>query len=251
MPAMTTTRLSRHACTLIIVLAAPGGLGCDSGGSSGGGHAGSGGSGAGGAPGGDSLIDDMEDKDGSILGIEGRQGAWYTYNDETAGGTQAPEVGKDFAMATLAPPRGDSTAAANTSGEGFTDWGAGVGFDLDNTGTTKATYDASAFSGIKLYAKIGPGSSKSLRINVVDKQTAPEGGICKEADAECFDDFGAGVALTEEWKEITLAFADLTQQGFGKKFDAVDASALYAIHFQVDAGSKFDLWIDDVSFTNE
>ena len=250
-----------YVSLVIAALAAPTVIGCDSGGSStgtgtggsgGSGGSGGGGGGAAGSPGGSLLIDDMEDQDGSINAVDGRDGAWYTYNDETATGTQAPAVAKDFTMKAVTPARGDSGFAANTTGSGFTSWGAGMGFDLNNAGAAAKPYDASAHSGISFYARTGAGAGKGLRGNVADKQTTVEGGICKETATvhECFDDFGADVTITTEWKQVTLKFASMKQGGFAKAFPKLATNGLYAIHFQVDANVKFDLWIDDVSFVD-
>ena len=74
------------------------------------------------------LVDDLEDGDDAILDDGGRRGGWYTFNDETDG-TQSPP-GTGFVPSPGGA--GDSAYAAGTSGGGFTEWGAGMGFDLNN-----------------------------------------------------------------------------------------------------------------------
>ncbi|HEX7671801.1 MAG TPA: hypothetical protein VF395_19540 [Polyangiaceae bacterium] len=195
-----------------------------------------------------SMIDDMEDKDGSILAAEGRVGAWYTYNDTT--GTQVPPAGQmGFDMTALNPPRGTSTYGATTSGSGFTTWGAGIGFDLNNDGTAKQPYDASAYKGVTFWAKAGAGGIKNIRLNVQDAQTAPEGGICdKTATKGCNDHRGTAVLLTEDWKQFTFAFDAMKVVGFGQVFPTFQTNKLFAIQFQASQNVKFDIWLDDIAF---
>lgn len=233
-----------------------GGAGGGSGGSSNGGSSSGGTTSAGGStssgtnPGKTSLIDDMEDGDGSILAVEGRVGAWYTYNDETATGTQTPGVGLDFSMTPLNPPRDGSTFGANTVGSGFETWGSGFGFDFSNVGGTKMGYDASKFTGITFWAKVGAGTTGVIRVNIGDKATTPEGGVCDMAGGKCSDDFGAGISVTEEWKQYTINFADMAQVGWSMVLlPSIDKSSLYSVHFQTAAMSSFDIWIDDIAFT--
>src|SRR5262249_25593922 len=100
------------------------------------------------------LIDNMEDGDASILMQGGRVGVWYTFNDMTVGGVQVPPAGANF-IPDLIPGGGQngSTRAAHTTGSGFTTWGAGMGFDLNNNGMTKLPYNAGAFTGISFWGK--------------------------------------------------------------------------------------------------
>jgi hypothetical protein len=208
-----------------------------------------GGSSTGGAPAGLSMIDDMEDGDGSILASEGRKGAWYTYNDETATAMQEPAVGLPFEMAPNNPPRDGSAFSANTKGSGFMTWGSGYGFDFNNAGagTTKAAYDASMYAGITFYARIGAGSTGAVRFNVGDGNTTPEGGVC--AVGKCSDDFGKDINLTEAWQRFDIKFADMTQVGWSMVLlPALDAKTLYSVHFQTGIDKSFDLWVDDVAF---
>ena len=198
----------------------------------------------------DDVIDDMEDGDGAIIEEgTGRIGAWYTYNDESEGGEQTPAMGSDFVMETLPEPRGESTQAAHTVGQGFDDWGAGVGFDLNGPdGADKGTYDASGYAALSFWAKRGEAGPSTVLVTLNDDQTSPEGGECDEAADECHDHFGAVVRLSDQWELHTVKFADLAQEGWGKAFDAAHVNALYAIQFQIASSETFDLWIDDIGF---
>jgi hypothetical protein len=221
------------------------------------GGTGVGGTGAGGTTTGPtdlSMIDDMEDMDGSILAAEGRVGAWYSYNDATTTGTQVPPaLQPGFAMSAITPPRGTSTFAANTTGSGFTTWGAGIGFDLNNgggdSGAGKQPYDASQYKGITFWAKAGPSGIGNIRMNVQDAQTAPDGGICSTtATKGCNDHRGTAVLLTKDWKQFTFTFDSLKQMGFGMAYPTFQTNKLYAIQFQAGAKVTFDFWLDDIAF---
>lgn len=193
------------------------------------------------------LIDDMEDpeKGPSIIPSSGRVGVWYTFNDETPDGIQTPAADA-FEPDVLEVPREGSQYAARTTGSGFTDWGAGFGFDLKNDGLSKLPYDASGFQGIKFWAIAGDYSTTQVWVGFSDINTDPEGGNCKE----CNDFFGLEIALKAgEWTEHTLYFADTAQREFGDPVEAgLDASTLFAIQFTFEAGETFDVWIDDVEF---
>jgi hypothetical protein len=195
------------------------------------------------------LVDDMEGATGSILAKAGRVGAWYIYNDATAGATQMPGV--PFLPSTVEPPRGASTYAARMQGSGFTTWGAGMGLNFNDPGdgdggSVKGTYDASAVGGITFWAKIGTGSVASVRVNISTKETDPSGGTCTPA-AKCSDHFGKSINLTTDWVQYTIKFGDLTQLGWGQTVPKFNPAAIYACQFQVGKGTTFDVWIDDVA----
>jgi hypothetical protein len=228
------------------------------GGATGTGTGGSGGSGGSagdttadtGAPGAIDMIDDMEDNDGSIAAVNGRVGAWYTYNDLTMAATQVPKQGDPFTM--TAGGRDGSGYAANTHGGGFTVWGAGYGFNFKDPGdgaggSNKSVYDASAYSGITFWAKAGPTSDKGLRVNVSNKETDPAGGTCAPMD-KCSDHFGSPVTLTGEWAKYTLPFNKMAQSGWGQSVAKFDVSTLYAVQFQVGKNAMFDISIDEIAF---
>ncbi len=191
-------------------------------------------------------IDDGEDQNGSILS---NMGAWYTYNDMTAGATQAPTVGDPFMMSPVPKPNASSQYAANTTGNGFTTWGAGFGFDLNNDGVTKKAFDASQYAGVTFWALAGAGATTSIRFNIGDSQTTPEAGKC---GMKCSDDFGAQITLTNDWKQYTFRFADLKTVNWSMQgLTAIDKAGLYYMHFQASQNTTFDIWVDDISFFTE
>ncbi|WP_438022914.1 CIA30 family protein [Sorangium sp. So ce233] len=197
------------------------------------------------------MIDDMEDNDNAINAAGGRVGYWYTFNDGTEGAKQEPPPDPEgtgetpFTMTALEPARGQSTYAARSWGSGFEEWGAGFGFDLNSPEGEKASYDASAYTGITFWAK---GTARGATVMISDPSTDPAGGLCTD---KC-DKWAKSLALTEEWQQFTIPFADLKQGGWGTEATttAIDASKLYSIQFQVGIAPEFDVYIDDLAFYN-
>ena len=96
-------------------------------------------------------------------------------------------------------------------------------------------------------ARAAKGASPYVRFKIPDANTDPDAKVC----TECFNDFGIGIELTEEWTRYEVPFTELKQEGgWGNpRPPGVDATKLMALQWQVAAaGSAFDIWIDDVSF---
>ncbi len=153
------------------------------------------------------------------------------------------------AIPATAPVAGH-TLAANTTGSGFNTYGAGMAFDFNNDGITYGAYDASSFTGICLWARVGPGADSDghvIRMRILDANSVPQGGVCNADPASgtslCYDGFGADLTLTAEWQELTLPWADLTQQGWGTPEAAIDAKALYSVDFDSGTSDAFDTWV--------
>jgi hypothetical protein len=249
------SRIAGAAVAAALALAACAGSGDGAGGGdddddgSGGAHPDAGGPGPG--PGDDpilpeNLIDDLDDGDGSILPRGGRVGAWYTYNDKSPMGEQAPPAGLPFV-----PTPGGVTEAgyyANTTGRGFGVWGAGMGFDLNSTIQSKGTYDASAFQGIQFRAK-GSGPVRAA-VMIEDVISADVGGACQPNPMPgqgCDDGHGSVLLLTPEWTTYTLPFAQIKQAGWGKVVP-FDATKIMSVQFNVDKNQVFDVSIDEIGF---
>jgi endoglucanase len=194
---------------------------------------------------GDYVIDDAEDNNNQVLLQKGRNGYWYTFLDK-AGSTITPPLQSKFLMSP-AGANGSTHAArmmGKVAGSGAPLF-AGMGFSFTDP---KAPYDASAFTGVSFYAKIGPGSSANVRLKVPDVNTDPAGKAC----TECFNDFGADLTLTDQWKRYTVPFATMKQMdGWGAPHPAsIDKSKLFALQWQVtDQGASYDVWVDNVQFT--
>jgi len=185
----------------------------------------------------DNMIDDLEDNDGSILQLGSRVGAWYTYHDATAGGTQTPEMGIAFVPQDCGHA---SVKCARTSGSGFKDYGAGFGFDFNNSGSAKGIYDVGSFTGVAFWAKGTP-----FRLKVLTSATVPaaEGGSC--ATTKCSDNFGTAIAASADYQQFVVPFSSLTQEGWGDKV-TFDPKTVIGVQFQVKANVTFDISIDDV-----
>jgi endoglucanase len=193
----------------------------------------------------DFAIDDTEDNNNQLLIQKGRNGYWYTFVDK-AGSTITPPSQSTFIMS-AGGANGSQHAAhmmGKMAGSGAPLF-AGMGFSFTDP---KATYDATAFTGVSFFAKVGPGSTTGIRLKVPDVSTDPAGKTC----TECFNDFGADLTLTDQWKRYTVPFATMKQmEGWGAPHPStVDKSKIYGLQWQVTAtGVSYDLWIDNIQFT--
>lgn len=193
---------------------------------------------AGTRPADDGLIDDFEDNDTQVAKVADRSGYWFTSADP-GGSTIDP--------APLKPADGGadgSSKALHLSGQtasGSGAWGALWGANLVGDGV----YDASMYAGIAFKAKMGGASTNRVRFKVADINTHPDGGVCKN----CWNHFGKDIALTPDWKEYKISFAEMKQEaGWGDPYPAVVPSKLFALNWSVGPGQAFDVWIDDVHF---
>lgn len=190
------------------------------------------------------MIDDCEDANNQVKVQKGRNGYWYTFVDKV-GSTISPPTNHTFIMS-KGGVNGSAIAARflgkiSASGDPLY---AGMGFNLTDP---KGQFDASAFTGISFYAKTGSGSVKAVRLKIPDANTDPDGKVC----TECFNDFGADLTLTDQWKQYRILFSDMTQmEGWGAPHPkSIDKSKLYALQFQVNSpGADYDVWVDDVAF---
>lgn len=216
------------------------------------------------------VISNFEDAFGTLATGKGLQGGWYTYKDTTAAGMITPATGVSPIPAEEIKGGGrcmgaNSEFGLHVLGAGFDEWGSGTGTDLAfqsppanapvGTMGKRVGYDATAFTGIAFWAKLGDtaGASPGVRLNVKDIQTDPDGMMCSTAMPNgamaCHDDFGKNIALTSQWKKYTVLFAEMTQSNFGKKYEGIKKDKLYAIQFQFPKSAKFDMWLDDLHFT--
>jgi hypothetical protein len=162
----------------------------------------------------------------------------------SAGGLQTPAMSAACVPVPISGGFCGEQHAQQTSGSGFTTWGAGIGFDLDNPGAGgRKPYNAGAFTGIVFYAQGTPGS---VRFNVTETATVPsaQGGTCA---SNCSDSHGTYVALGASWAQFAIPFSSLAQEGWGTKV-AFDASTILSVQFQVAQNTSFDIWITDIGF---
>ncbi|HEY8944821.1 MAG TPA: hypothetical protein VIM73_11185, partial [Polyangiaceae bacterium] len=135
-----------------------------------------------------------------------------------------------------------------TTGFGFSDWGAGIGFDLH----TRTAYDASAYAGIGFWARLAPGATNAntdLRVDVTDRNSVPQGFVCDDENVRCYANFGVRFVIGEEWQFYQFLWSDLSQPGWqDRSYPSIERSALYGVRFQVETEQPFDFQIDDVVF---
>lgn len=193
------------------------------------------------------MMDDGEDGNNQNLPAGNRGGYWYTFADKV-GTTITPmagELGGTFAMAEGGA--NGSHYGANMKGKvaaGGSIVFAGMGMNFVDP---KGQYDASKYAGIAFYAKRSADSTGKVRLKVPDVSTDPDGAVC----SECFNDFGADINLTTEWKKYVFPFKSMRQMpdwGAPRK-PHIDPSKLYGIQFQVNVhGANYDIWVDDLQF---
>ena len=198
-------------------------------------------------PASEGVISDAENNSNQINTIKGRGGYWYTFVDSN-GSSITPTAGSQggtFAM-TAGGANGSKYAARMTGQVGTADTVyAGMAMNFVDP---KGTYDGTAYKGISFWAKKGPGSTQKVRLKIPDINTDPDGKVCKE----CYNDFGADLVLTDEWRQFVFPYGALKQmKDWGSPRTAgIDSSQMYAIQFQVnDKGQPFDIWVDDIQFT--
>jgi hypothetical protein len=68
-----------------------------------------------------------------------------------------------------------------------------------------------------------------------------------EPNEQCGDHWTTPVNLTNEWRLYLVPFTSMTQQGWAKKFAALDLTAVSVVRFTWDGG-WIDYYIDDVTF---
>jgi hypothetical protein len=185
------------------------------------------------------LIDDLEDGDAFIPATDGRRGNWYTVNDGT--GNQSPDI-------QFVPTLGgasDSDFCAATNGSGFTIWGAKLGVYLNHPDSSEpaATFDAGGYRGVRFWAR----GNVTVRatVNVMAARGSEIGGVCDETLGGCNDYHGRPVVLEPGWREYSLDFGVIAQEGWGQSIP-FDPSEVVAIDFSVPANVPFDFAIDDL-----
>jgi hypothetical protein len=153
--------------------------------------------------------------------------------------------------------------ALHAQWKGCSDWGAGIGADLnasmnlDGTIYTgpKVPYDLQSWNGATFWAMAMPNADVNLRVKFPMRATLriQDGGTCDEADAgagKCGDDWGEQITLPASggWTQINVQFTDAAfhQQGTGVAVPW-NPSDVTSVQIQsTDVGQTYDFWIDDV-----
>jgi hypothetical protein len=160
------------------------------------------------------MIDDLEDRDFTLLASGGRDGSWYATTDST----DTPAFN-----AVVAPGGYAGSSAIRAMGGSTTPssgWGGAIGFNFMAGGP----YNASAYSGIKVYIKVGAGSQTALQLNVKDAST----GIVTK-----------NISATTTWALYQIDFPSC----------GLDTANLALFQVIPTQGMAADIWLDDASFT--
>jgi endoglucanase len=193
------------------------------------------------------MISNGETSSNQVNAVDGRDGYWYTFADKD-GTTLAPPPGRDggtFAME-RGGARGTNFAARMFGVIANAEIAyAGMGMNFVDP---KSPYDARIYNGLQFWARKGSGSSGHVRLKVPDRNTDPDGREC----TECFNDFGANLELSEQWQEFSIPFSIMKQlPGWGAPHPSnIDTRHLYGLQFQVTEHGPFDIWVDEIAFTN-
>jgi hypothetical protein len=186
-----------------------------------------------------SLIDDLDDGDRYIPAVDGRMGRWHTLNDGTGTQTPPPQT-----FAATSGGAEDSPYCIATAGSGFTAWGAKIGVFLNIAEVGDPdTYDLSAYRGVRFHAR----GNALVRATVLTEAVrgTSTGGACDESLGGCFDYHGLSFALTDDWREYSMDFDALAQEGWGQAIELDPAGAM-ELGFSVSAGVDFAFAIDSV-----
>jgi hypothetical protein len=202
----------------------------------------------------DLSIDDLEDGDNTIQALGERVGYWYTYNDGTGTQKPAPDPTGEIPFQPTAGGHSPLFCAETSSTTGFTSYGAGMGFDFNNTAKKSCPYNASVYTGIKFWAKGNTSIRAMIKIPATTQSTSDSGTCIAPATAatgclcECENHFGITQVLTADWAQYTLPFATITQDPTWGKQVTFDKTSILAVQFQVGKGAAFDFSVDDVTF---
>jgi Carbohydrate binding domain (family 11) len=186
------------------------------------------------------LVDDFEDRNIVLKQVDGRGGVWYLFAVGT-GGTSGPKPLAPVALSEAPEELGGY--ALHVTSSGWDDW-SGLGVDFRDT---RKVYDASKFTGLRFWARVG--KAADYRVQIADATTDKLGGKCNSAanapnGEKCGDHFFALLTLTTTWKQHTIRFEDLSQDGWGLPGDELDAAHVYGL--EVKSQVDVDLWIDQI-----
>ncbi len=193
------------------------------------------------------LIDGFEDEDLTLEQTSGRGGVWYLFDDQTVGTAgPTPLVCSPLTGA----PAALGLFAMHITATGFTGFGSGLGVDFR---AGKKVYDASKFTGVRFWAKVGVGKNTKHRVQIADATTDAAGGKCNAAASapngeKCDDHFGFNATLTTSWAQYVVRFDQLAQIGWGNPAPAITKTALYGLQVTAKAKLEVDLWLDQIEF---
>jgi hypothetical protein len=175
-------------------------------------------------------------------------GEWFTaYGDPHA--SVFPATGGLFTYTPVLTDGGPMNAACLRSPKGFTStsqnaWlleGFNFAYPKNILTPTGAPFDVTLYTGMRFLA--WSSSNQTIRVAFPDQNTenlniVPAStcnlDLAKNPQAgQCADDFGQNLPLTDVWTEYFVYWNDLSQQGWGAQFSALDKQRVFATLFQV------------------
>jgi hypothetical protein len=199
------------------------------------------------------VIDDMEDQTQGISGSDA-YGGWYVFDDETTDGHMTPAPNTPFTMEPIPGGRCASEYAMRLSGTGFSQWGAGMGFDFGYGGAvnghvTKIPVDARVYSGVRFWARVGQATTTQASFSILAGTCPPaDGGDDASATrdpSDCALTYPKKLVLTTDWVRYDIGFDELLSNPDRLP---IPRDQIYSMGFTVPATTTFDLWIDDISW---
>jgi hypothetical protein len=186
-----------------------------------------------------------------------RAGYWFHYGDKTVGATQT-------GAGAFGGCAGAADCAYHTTGMGYADYGAGIGFDLNDDSTqTAQPYDATPYMGLQFWAKGTITGTRGPSYAQIDQEIHVKFVTATDRSG---DDFGGYCVIGADWTKCSLTFAAATRDGFSKTpdptTDVLDANMMLKIQLEFSRFTKtdadggvidtppvaYDVFVDDVSF---
>jgi hypothetical protein len=195
----------------------------------------------------ENVLVDMEANNGKVCATSGRTGNALVFNDGTGEQWPVPDPLGLGEFSPLPACRGQSAVALHTKGEGFSSWGAGTAIKFSDHG-----WDASAFTGLTFWAMSATRTRIAFGIASAETQDVAYGGACIPKNGkQCADHFTTGRTLTASWIAYTISFAEMKQGGWGvaSPNTTINPATLTELNITFPSGQPFDVWIDDVVFT--
>ena len=158
--------------------------------------------------------------------------------------------------------------SARTKGMGFSKWGAGFGFDLNNMSCEadeegnpldpncppngiRMPYDGSEYTGVSFYGRsLKEAIAVDFKVPTVGETPLDEGGSCDPATAaiQCSDSYFKKLDFTTTWQLFEVSFSDLATGGWGDEV-AWDPTNILGLQWQVGKDVyDFDIAVDEVCF---
>jgi hypothetical protein len=187
-------------------------------------------------------VDDFEDANLLLASDANLHGLWYVHNDGT--GTQSPAADDQDSAPDLIDGPGTERSPAHalhTTGSGFSGWGAFVATRLNAAQKRICSVDLSAYSALTLSLR----GSGRVRFNLGTRATTPvaDGGDCHQ---DACSDYGTSVESSDDWQEITVPLASLSQPDWATP-TPFDPSLSLRLSFWAES-PDFDIWLDDIRF---